>query len=139
MRDESDSPPPDDFDYGERQDDGQYENYPTVDEGEFVQEVRYTYVHDVNAGGCGEITTMSDELAESVARDPTYYGRTFCCGCNDHVPVDEVVWMTDGKDWDFSGDGDGDSDAPALSLPLPHRGGCDSAPGFPTDGEGDDG
>lgn len=88
-------PPPSDFDYGEKRADGQYENYPTVDEGEFEQEPRDTYVH---ADGCGQRTTMTGDLPESVARDPAFYTKTFCAGCGEHVPVGEVEWA-DGSDW----------------------------------------
>lgn len=90
-----DGPPPDDFDYGEKREDGQYENYPTIEEGEFQQEPRSTYIH---VDGCGESTTMTGKLPESVARDPSGYGKTFCTGCGKHVPVEEVEWR-DGEDW----------------------------------------
>lgn len=85
----------DDFDYGEQKENGQYENYPTVDEGEFVQDVRDTYEH---TEGCKVTTTMTGKLPESVARSPTYYDKTFCIGCGEHVPVEEVQWA-DGEDW----------------------------------------
>lgn len=85
----------DDFDYGEKRDDGQYENYPTIDEGEFEQPVRKTYIHEE----CGTATTMTGDLPESVARDPEYYTATFCAGCGDHVPVEEVYWEEDESDW----------------------------------------
>ena len=91
----SDGPPPEDFDYGEKRPDGQYENYPTIDEGEFEQEPRDTYIH---VDGCGSRTTMTGDLPESVARDPEYYTKTFCAGCGEHVPVGEVEWG-DGEDW----------------------------------------
>lgn len=42
--------------------------------------------------GCGTITTMGRKLAETYARDPKFYGSTFCCACRDHLPVDEFVW-----------------------------------------------
>lgn len=87
--------PPGDFDYGEQREDGQYENYPTVDEGEFEQEPRDSYVH----GECGTVTTMRGDLPESVARDPEYYTKTYCAGCQEHVPVEEVHWEEDGEDW----------------------------------------
>lgn len=87
-------PPPEDFDYGEQYEDGQYENYPTVDEGEFKQEVRTRYVHEE----CGETTGMRQDLAESVARNPGFYGKTYCSGCQKHVPVEEIRWK-DGEDW----------------------------------------
>lgn len=102
---DEDDPPPEDFDYGDKRPDGQYENYPTTDEGEFVQEPRSTYTH---ADGCGSRTSMTDALAESVARDPTFYTKTFCSGCGEHVPVGEVEW-TDGEDWVVDQeDGDGE-------------------------------
>lgn len=85
----------DDFDYGEKRDDGQYENYPTIDEGEFQQTPRKTYIHE---DGCGVATTMTGDLPTSVARDPEFYSATFCVGCGEHVPVEQVVWE-DGEDW----------------------------------------
>jgi hypothetical protein len=102
----SDGPPPEDFDYGEKRPDGQYENYPTIDEGEFEQEPRDTYIH---VDGCGSRTTMTGDLPESVARDPTYYTKTFCTGCGTHVPVGEVEWE-DGEDWVVNRSVDTDTD-----------------------------
>jgi len=89
----SEDAPNDGFDYGERRDDGQFERHPTTDEGEFVQPVRLTYVHD---NGCGSNTTMTSDIAESFARDPNQYGKTFCANCGDYYPLDEFVW--DGTD-----------------------------------------
>lgn len=45
--------------------------------------------------GCGTRTTMPRSIAETYAREPGYYGRTFCCGCGDYFPVGrdgEFVW-----------------------------------------------
>lgn len=45
--------------------------------------------------GCGTRTTMGLALAETAARDPHFYGGTFCCGCGAHFPVGEsgeFVW-----------------------------------------------
>lgn len=42
--------------------------------------------------GCGTETTMSLPLAETHARDPQYYGATFCVGCGEHFPVGEFRW-----------------------------------------------
>lgn len=95
MGHDKDGPPPDDFDYGERLEDGQYENHPTTDEGEFVQPVRKNYVHEE----CDGTTEMNRDLAESVARDPTQYSKTFCANCGDYVPIDDVHWKADGKPW----------------------------------------
>lgn len=44
-------------------------------------------------GGCGASTTMSSKLAETYARQPDFYGATFCTGCGTHLPVNEFVWQ----------------------------------------------
>lgn len=54
--------------------------------------------HQVRRGGCGTVTTMGRALSETYARDPTFYGATFCCGCNRHLPVAEFVWTADGQE-----------------------------------------
>jgi len=90
------NPPPEDFDYGEKRSDGQYENYPTIDNGDFEQPVRDEYVHE----GCSSTTKMTGDLPESVARNPHYYTKTFCVGCGKHVPVSEVYWKEDKCNWD---------------------------------------
>lgn len=46
---------------------------------------------------CGTVTTMGRELSETYARDPGYYGSTFCCACGKHFPVAEFVWVADGE------------------------------------------
>lgn len=61
----------------------------------FVRPVRRTYIHTA----CGAATTMGIAIAETYARDPGYYGGTFCAKCRDHFPVGpdgEFVW--DGTD-----------------------------------------
>lgn len=70
----------------------------------FVRPVRRGYVHrymlDGSAlptvltsldgvGGCGALTTMGVALAETYARDPRFYGSTYCVGCRMHRPVGE--------------------------------------------------
>lgn len=47
--------------------------------------------------GCGAVTTMGRALAETYARDPYFYGATFCAGCQMHKPVAEFVWTDDGE------------------------------------------
>ncbi len=45
--------------------------------------------------GCGTVTTMTQELAETYARKPDFYAATFCYGCGKHLPVGkagEFVW-----------------------------------------------
>jgi len=54
----------------------------------FVRPVRNAYVHDK----CGSVTTMGTALSETYARDPKFYGATYCCACRAHFPVGEFVW-----------------------------------------------
>jgi hypothetical protein len=57
---------------------------------------------DTIGTGCGTVTTMARAIAETYAREPAFYGATFCCGCQRHLPVGaqgEFTWMTeDGED-----------------------------------------
>jgi len=53
--------------------------------------------HVVRAGGCGSVTTMGRALSETYARDPKFYGATFCVACDAHFPVEEFVWDADGE------------------------------------------
>lgn len=43
--------------------------------------------------GCYGVTTMSTELAETYAREPKFYGATFCAVCRKHLPVEEFIWQ----------------------------------------------
>lgn len=61
----------------------------------FVRPVRRSYVHET----CGAVTTMGAAIAETYARNPTFYGGTYCATCHGHFPVGadgEFVW--DGTD-----------------------------------------
>lgn len=86
----------------------QNEVYLVSNEGEFVRPVRTKYIHvgpggyeiDPNdprkhgrtGNGCGVLTVMGRAIAETYARDPKFYGATYCVGCGMHLPVDEFVW-----------------------------------------------
>lgn len=66
----------------------------TVDQPEYA-EIRRSH----RKGGCGKITTMGRALAETYARDPKFYGATFCVHCNRHLPVAEFTWYEmDGRE-----------------------------------------
>jgi hypothetical protein len=71
-------------DHRDIKDNGQQKGYVVLTAAErakgFVQPVRRTYVHKK----CGVATTMSQDLAETYARDPKFYSGTFCCGCRKH-------------------------------------------------------
>lgn len=72
-----------------------YEPYPADDRprlGRFWTQADLDRV----GRGCGTVTTMGQALAETYARDPHFYGATYCCGCQLHLPVGErgeFVWM----------------------------------------------
>lgn len=51
---------------------------------------------DAVGKGCGTVTTMPRAIAETYAREPRFYGTTFCCGCGRYLPVGpsgEFVWL----------------------------------------------
>lgn len=54
----------------------------------FVRPVRQVYVHLT----CGSETRMGSKLAETYARDPYFYGYTYCVHCSQHFPVTEFLW-----------------------------------------------
>ena len=59
--------------------------------GGFVRPVRRSYVHTV----CGGATRMGEAIAETYARQPRFYGSTYCVHCRMHRPVGpdgEFVW-----------------------------------------------
>lgn len=87
--------------------DGMQEVYLVLSDEErakgFVRPVRTSYKHIA----CGSVTTMGDAIAETYARDPKFYGGTFCCHCGKHFPLQHwdkekdaavaaFVWTADG-------------------------------------------
>lgn len=75
----------------------QAEVYLVLSEAErrkgFVRPLRTAYRHL----SCGAVTTMGLALSETYARQPSFYGATYCCRCSMHRPVAEFVWTDDGK------------------------------------------
>lgn len=59
----------------------------------FVRPLRRAYIHTT----CGALTTMGLPLCETYARDPKFYGATYCCACHQHFPVAEFTWDEDGE------------------------------------------
>lgn len=79
---------------------GQHDTYLVLSEEErargFVRPYRDRYIHTV----CGSVTTMGRALSETYARDPKFYGATYCVRCDMHRPVGaegEFVWDGDGE------------------------------------------
>lgn len=51
---------------------------------------------DAVGKGCGTVTTMGREIAATYARDFSFYGATYCCGCKRHLrvgPQGEFTWV----------------------------------------------
>ena len=66
-----------------------------ISDGRERADQHHEYEHRV--GGCGGVTAMGRSLSETYARDPKFYGATFCVQCNAHFPVAEFVWSADGQ------------------------------------------
>lgn len=79
---------------------GQADAYLVLNEAElakgFIRPVRTSYTHLT----CGSVTTMGAALAETYARQPSFYGATYCATCRMHRPVGEqgeFVWSDGNK------------------------------------------
>ena len=59
----------------------------------FVRPVRHSYSHTECSVFPNGVTRMQGgDLAETWARDPKFYGNTYCVHCGMHRPVREFVW-----------------------------------------------
>lgn len=65
-----------------------FEEYP---ESEATVSGRFWTAEQLKSG-CGTRTTMALSIAETYARNPKFYGGTFCCHCGKHLAVSEFVW-----------------------------------------------
>jgi hypothetical protein len=69
-----------------------YEEYPAS----MAPRVGHYWTDEELSSGCGAETTMALlALCETYARDPKFYGSTYCTGCCKHKPVAEFVWKED--------------------------------------------
>jgi hypothetical protein len=71
-----------------------FEDYPvgSPDNPDGKRLGRFWTQEQLDNHGCGTMTRMGLELAETYARQPKFYGATYCCGCNMHKAVEEFVW-----------------------------------------------
>lgn len=80
---------------------GQQKTYLVLSEEErakgFVRPLRRSYQHVAGDHACGAITTMGLALCETYAREPSFYGATFCARCHVHYPVADFTWVEDGE------------------------------------------
>jgi hypothetical protein len=61
----------------------------------FIRPVRRSYVHDNAPTACHYNTRMAQDIAETFARNPKFYGATYCVFCAMHRPVNEFHWVDD--------------------------------------------
>lgn len=62
----------------------------------FVRPYREAYRHVECTVDPRVVTRMGVALSETYARDPSFYGATYCVACHMHKPVGEFVWDKDG-------------------------------------------
>jgi hypothetical protein len=87
---------------------GQQKDYLVLSDEErakgFVRPVRQSYIHLA----CGCKTTMGIKIAETYARNPKFYSRTFCCNCGTHFPLFEGYRLPESDGWAFLWHPDGE-------------------------------
>jgi len=78
----------------------QHEVYLVLSEEErakgFVRPLRRSYIHLK----CNTVTSMGDAIAATYARDPYFYGATYCVACQGHYRVGEdgeFIWLDGGQ------------------------------------------
>jgi len=59
--------------------------------GKYLTKEEYEHIGKY-IGGCGALTTMNITIAETYARNPKFYGATYCISCQKHLPVEEFEW-----------------------------------------------
>jgi hypothetical protein len=76
-----------------------YEEYPHDEESSITGKFWTQAQLDNVDKGCNRVTSMGLAIAETYARDPSYYGATFCIHCQKHLPIGkfgEFIWQEDG-------------------------------------------
>lgn len=104
------SPVPADNSHTELKANGQQREYVVLTPEErakgFLKPVRKSYVHTganpkmhgdrvlvkPDVGACGGLTRMGLAIAETYAREPSFYSGTFCVNCNQHFKLTEFRW-----------------------------------------------
>jgi hypothetical protein len=82
----------------ELRDDGQMHDHITVrEDGRYagsLDGVPKIYRHSRCGGGTG----MPEEIIRSYLANPFLYsGGSFCCGCNNYMPYEELFWIETGE------------------------------------------
>ena len=80
--------------------DGQHTDFYVLSPEErkkgWVRPYRDTYKH---VSKCNKETKIAAKaICETFAKEPSYYGRTFCTECCDYFPLIEFNWVEDGTE-----------------------------------------
>lgn len=73
-----------------RQNYAKFETYPGSDA---PCTGRYWTQEQLDNKGCFGVTTMNSSISATYARNPKFYGGTYCTRCAKHLPVEEFVWL----------------------------------------------
>jgi hypothetical protein len=63
----------------------------------YVRPYRDAYRHVACSVNPEMVTRMGEKLSATYAREPSFYGSTYCVACRMHKPVGEFIWDKDGK------------------------------------------
>jgi hypothetical protein len=87
--------------------DGQQNEYVTLPPEERTEDSLEREPRIYEHKECGALTEMPEEIIRSYLQNPYLYSadRTFCCGCERHVPWRECVWIETGEDLQTYTDG----------------------------------
>ncbi len=75
----------------------QNEVYLALSQEEFAKGYLKPYRRSYKHKQCGSVTSMPEACAQTYARDPWFYGGTYCCACQMHRPLSEFTWVPDGE------------------------------------------
>lgn len=75
---------------------GQNEAYLVLSETELARGYTRPFRDSYHHNACHTETRMGYLLAATYARDPKFYGATYCVQCQGHFPVSEFTWSKDG-------------------------------------------
>lgn len=91
----SGKPVPEDYSHTEDRGDGQQKDYVVLTAEERSKGWARPYRDAYRHLKCGKITTMGRAIAETYARDFSFYTGTYCSTCHAHFPIGEdgeFVW-----------------------------------------------
>ena len=97
--------------------DGQQESYIVLSSDELAKGYVVPYRRSTVHVACGTLTRIPEACAVTYARDPGFYGGTFCCACGKHFPL----VAPDGSrafTWDEDGEGVGEGVPAELAGPI---------------------